>query len=83
MNFQPHVTLDPWQEKARDAWMASRHAQRGAHHGIADVYTGAGKTFLGMACMVAASGVRPAGEPLRALYSPGVRTRFGRPTIVR
>ena len=59
MHFQPHVTLDPWQEKARDAWMASRHAQRGAHHGIADVYTGAGKTFLGMACMVAASGVRP------------------------
>ena len=29
-----------------------------------------------------ASGVRPAGERLRALYSPGVRTRFGRPAIV-
>lgn len=60
MNFKPHVTLDLWQEKARDAWMASRHAQRGPFHGIADVYTGAGKTFLGMACMVAASGVKPA-----------------------
>jgi uncharacterized protein len=27
--------------------------------------------------------VQPAGEHLRALYSPGVRTRFGRPCIVR
>jgi hypothetical protein len=27
--------------------------------------------------------VRPAGEPLRALFSPGVRNRFGRPRIVR
>lgn len=32
--------------------------------------------------LLAASGVRPAGEPLRALYSPGVQTRFGRPTLV-
>lgn len=32
--------------------------------------------------LLAASGVRPAGEPLRALYSPGVHTRFGRPTLV-
>jgi uncharacterized protein YqjF (DUF2071 family) len=29
-----------------------------------------------------ASGVAPAGEPLRALFSPGVHTRFGRPTAV-
>ena len=33
--------------------------------------------------LLAASGVQPTGEPLRALYSPGVRTRFGRPTQVR
>ncbi|MCH9721402.1 MAG: DUF2071 domain-containing protein [Actinomycetia bacterium] len=32
--------------------------------------------------LLPASGVRPAGEPLRALFSPGVRTRFGRPAIV-
>lgn len=32
--------------------------------------------------LLGASGVRPAGERLRALYSPGVRTRFGRPTLV-
>lgn len=32
--------------------------------------------------LLAASGVRPCGERLRALFSPGVRTRFGRPTVV-
>ncbi|MGD1171492.1 YqjF family protein [Mycobacterium seoulense] len=32
--------------------------------------------------LVAAAMVRPAGERLRALFSPGVRTRFGRPTRV-
>ena len=30
-----------------------------------------------------ASGVQPAGDPLRVLYSPGVRARFGRPRVVR
>jgi uncharacterized protein len=30
-----------------------------------------------------ASGVRPAGTCLRALFSPGVRSHFGRPTVVR
>ena len=33
--------------------------------------------------LVPASGVRPVGARLRALYSPGVRTRFGRPCLVR
>lgn len=33
--------------------------------------------------LVEAAGVRPAGERLRALYSRGVRTRFGRPRPVR
>lgn len=32
--------------------------------------------------LVAASMVRPAGERLRALFSPGVRTRFGRRVVV-
>jgi uncharacterized protein YqjF (DUF2071 family) len=31
--------------------------------------------------LLGASGVRPAGERLRALFSPGVRTRFGRPAV--
>jgi uncharacterized protein len=33
--------------------------------------------------LVDASGTRPAGEPLRALFSPGVQTRFGRPCLVQ
>ena len=32
--------------------------------------------------LVDASTVRPAGDRLRALFSPGVRTRFGRPRTV-
>ncbi|MBT0567383.1 DUF2071 domain-containing protein [Williamsia sp. CHRR-6] len=32
--------------------------------------------------LLGASGVAAAGEPLRALFSPGVRTRFGRPSMV-
>lgn len=32
--------------------------------------------------LVAAAGVRLAGDPIRALYSPGVRARFGRPSVV-
>jgi uncharacterized protein YqjF (DUF2071 family) len=33
--------------------------------------------------LLAASGVRTAGDPLRILYSPGVRARFGRPRALR
>lgn len=33
--------------------------------------------------LVGASGVRLAGDRLRALFSPGVQTRFGRPILVR
>jgi len=33
--------------------------------------------------LVEASGAQPAGELLRALFSPGVRARFGRPCLVR
>lgn len=32
--------------------------------------------------LLAAAGVEPAGDPLRALYSTGVRARFGRPSVV-
>jgi uncharacterized protein YqjF (DUF2071 family) len=32
--------------------------------------------------LLPASGVVPSGDPIRALYSPGVRTRFGRPTAI-
>ncbi|CAM3107356.1 YqjF family protein [Mycobacterium intermedium] len=33
--------------------------------------------------LVQAAGVRPAGDRLRALFSPGVRTQFGRPSVVQ
>ena len=33
--------------------------------------------------LLPASGVRPCGDRLRVLYSPGVRTRFGRPAVLR
>jgi uncharacterized protein YqjF (DUF2071 family) len=33
--------------------------------------------------LLAAGGVQTAGDPLRALYSPGVRARFGRPSALR
>ncbi len=33
--------------------------------------------------LVAAAGVKPAGDPMRALFSAGVRARFGRPTQVK
>jgi uncharacterized protein YqjF (DUF2071 family) len=32
--------------------------------------------------LVRAGGVRTAGEPLRALYSASMRTRFGKPIVV-
>jgi uncharacterized protein len=32
--------------------------------------------------LVSAGGVVPVGERLRALYSPGVRASFGRPTML-
>jgi len=32
--------------------------------------------------LVEVSGVRPAGDCLRALFSPGVHARFGRPCLV-
>lgn len=32
--------------------------------------------------LLRAAGVEPVGEPLRALYSSGVRARFGRPSVV-
>jgi uncharacterized protein YqjF (DUF2071 family) len=33
--------------------------------------------------LVDAAGVQPSGDRLRALYSPGIRTQFGRPSLVQ
>jgi superfamily II DNA or RNA helicase len=59
MEFKPKYRLDDWQVEARDAWLASQHPTLGPRHGIADVYTGAGKTFLAFGCMVAARKLNP------------------------
>lgn len=43
--------LQPWQQQALEAWRASTAPDRGPRHGVAEVFTGAGKTILAMACM--------------------------------
>ncbi len=43
--------LQPWQEEALVAWRNSATAERGPRHGVAEVFTGAGKTVFAMACM--------------------------------
>ena len=55
MNLAAHARLEAWQEEAVNKWLDAHHPTLGAQHGIADVYTGAGKTFLGFGCMAAAS----------------------------
>lgn len=58
----------------RTWWVPNEHAPWRLH--AADV--------VELDCeLLDASMVRPAGERLRALFSPGVRTRFGRPSVVR
>jgi superfamily II DNA or RNA helicase len=59
MDMRPTYTLEPWQAAAVTAWTNSRHPERGTHHGILHVYTGAGKSVLAAAAMVEASRVRP------------------------
>ena len=43
--------LQPWQNEALVAWRSSESPDRGPRHGVAEVFTGAGKTVLAMACM--------------------------------
>lgn len=45
--------LQPWQEDALTAWRNSTSPDRGRRNGVAEVYTGAGKTIFAMACMAA------------------------------
>lgn len=61
MPFQLRASyvLEPWQSDAVAAWAASRHRERGSHHGILHVYTGAGKTVLAAAAMAEAARLRP------------------------
>ena len=43
--------LQPWQEEALEAWRRSLSPVLGRKNGVAEVFTGAGKTILAMACM--------------------------------
>ena len=51
--------LQPWQEEALAAWRASASPKLGPRHGVAEVFTGAGKTILAMACMADATTAEP------------------------
>lgn len=57
----------------RTWWIPNQHAEWSVHAAeIVELHDE----------LVAAAGVRPAGDRLRALFSPGVRTQFGRPCVV-
>ena len=60
ISLTDRYVLEPWQRDAVRSWMESEDASYGRYHGIFDVYTGAGKTVLGVACMAAASNVHTA-----------------------
>lgn len=51
--------LQPWQQEALAAWRQSESPTLGSRHGVAEVFTGAGKTILAMACMADAKAERP------------------------
>lgn len=57
----------------RTWWIPNRHAAWPLHHAEVESLHDD---------LVAAAGVRPCGPPLRALFSPGVHSRFGRPARV-
>lgn len=59
MEMCPSYTLESWQSAAVAAWKSSRHPERGTHHGIPHVHTGAGKSVLSAAAMVEAARSRP------------------------
>ena len=51
--------LQPWQEDALAAWRSSVSPELGPRNGVAEVFTGAGKTILAMACMADAQAEDP------------------------
>ena len=51
--------LQPWQQEALAAWRNSVSPELGTRHGVAEVFTGAGKTILAMACMADAQTEEP------------------------
>lgn len=51
--LRPQFALEPWQQEAVDAWLASDSPSLGPRHGILDIYTGAGKTIVALGTMAA------------------------------
>lgn len=51
--------LQPWQQEALTAWRGSVSPELGPRHGVAEVFTGAGKTILAMGCMADAQAEEP------------------------
>ena len=51
--------LQPWQQEALAAWRGSVSSELGPRHGVAEVFTGAGKTILAMGCMADALAEEP------------------------
>jgi superfamily II DNA or RNA helicase len=51
--------LQPWQQEALAAWRSSVSPELGPRHGVAEVFTGAGKTILAMGCMADALAEEP------------------------
>jgi superfamily II DNA or RNA helicase len=51
--------LQPWQQDALTAWRGSVSPELGPRHGVAEVFTGAGKTILAMGCMADAQEEEP------------------------
>jgi len=51
--------LQPWQQEALAAWRGSVSPELGPRHGVAEVFTGAGKTILAMGCMADAQAEEP------------------------
>ncbi|MFT4513531.1 MAG: superfamily II DNA or RNA helicase [Planctomycetota bacterium] len=51
--LRPHFTLEPWQQDAVDAWLASDSLSLGPRHGILEIYTGAGKTIVALGAIAA------------------------------
>ncbi|MFT4513144.1 MAG: superfamily II DNA or RNA helicase [Planctomycetota bacterium] len=51
--LRTHFTLEPWQQDAVDAWLASDSPSLGPRHGILEIYTGAGKTIVALGAMAA------------------------------
>lgn len=57
--LRTEFTLEPWQQEAVDAWLASDSPSLGPRHGILEIYTGAGKTIVALGAIAAVLREKP------------------------